>query len=54
MTATAAIRKKGIALTDEQRAAYLAAADFIEGDDREMVIAGAAGTGKTTVVRPCR
>ncbi len=50
MTAAAAIRKKGIALTDEQQAAYLAAADFIEGDDREMVIAGAAGTGKTTVI----
>jgi Cdc6-like AAA superfamily ATPase len=29
---------------------YAAAVDFIEGDDREMVIAGAAGTGKTTVI----
>jgi hypothetical protein len=50
MTAAAAIRKKGIALTDEQQAAYVAAVDFIEGDDREMVIAGAAGTDKTTVI----
>ena len=56
MTATAAIRKKrrqgsrAADLTEEQQAAYVAAADFIEGDDREMVIAGAAGTGKTTVI----
>ncbi len=56
MTATAAIRKKrrqgsrAADLTEEQQAAYVVAADFIEGDDREMVIAGAAGTGKTTVI----
>jgi ATP-dependent exoDNAse (exonuclease V) alpha subunit len=56
MTATAAVRKKRQPgsrvsdLTEEQRAAYVAAVDFIEGDDREMVIAGAAGTGKTTVI----
>jgi ATP-dependent exoDNAse (exonuclease V) alpha subunit len=55
MTA-AAIRKKrrqgsrAADLTEEHQAAYAAAVDFIEGDDREMVIAGAAGTGKTTVV----
>lgn len=56
MTAAAAIRKtdrrgsRAVRLTEEQAHAYQAAIAFIESDEPEMTLAGAAGTGKTTVI----
>ena len=37
-------------LTDDQKEALLYMKDFIEGPNREMVLRGPAGTGKTSLV----
>ena len=43
-------RLNPITYTDDQTKALLIAADFIKSDSKEMLLAGYAGTGKTTIL----